>query len=175
MHDETLAIHGGYTPDSTRAVAVPIYQTVAHDFIDADHAGGIMDLETPGYPLQPPQQSHGRRARAADHRARGRRRRDGGQLRRGRGQHVGPQPGRRRRQLRVGPAALRSHVHVLRARASPARSRGPLRRGRQSRGDRGADRRAHQGGLLRDRRQPGRQRHRPGRRRRRRARPRRAR
>ena len=49
MHDETLAIHGGYTPDSTRAVAVPIYQTVAHDFIDADHAGAIMDLETPGF------------------------------------------------------------------------------------------------------------------------------
>jgi O-acetylhomoserine (thiol)-lyase len=49
MHDETLAIHGGYTPDSTRAVAVPIYQTVAHDFIDADHAGDIMDLQTPGF------------------------------------------------------------------------------------------------------------------------------
>jgi O-acetylhomoserine (thiol)-lyase len=49
MHDETLAIHGGYTPDSTRAVAVPIYQTVAHDFIDADHAGAIMDLEVPGF------------------------------------------------------------------------------------------------------------------------------
>jgi O-acetylhomoserine (thiol)-lyase len=49
MRDETLAIHGGYTPDSTRAVAVPIYQTVAHDFIDADHAGAIMDLEEPGF------------------------------------------------------------------------------------------------------------------------------
>jgi O-acetylhomoserine (thiol)-lyase len=49
MRDETLAIHGGYTPDGTRAVAVPIYQTVAHDFIDADHAGAIMDLETPGF------------------------------------------------------------------------------------------------------------------------------
>jgi O-acetylhomoserine (thiol)-lyase len=49
MRDETLAIHGGYTPDSTRAVAVPVYQTVAHDFIDADHAGAIMDLETPGF------------------------------------------------------------------------------------------------------------------------------
>ena len=35
MHDETIAIHGGYTPDATRAVAVPIYQTVAHDFINA--------------------------------------------------------------------------------------------------------------------------------------------
>ena len=49
MRDETLAIHGGYTPDSTRAVAVPIYQTVAHDFIDADQAGAIMDLEEPGF------------------------------------------------------------------------------------------------------------------------------
>ena len=49
MRDETLAIHGGYTPDSTRAVAVPIYQTVAHDFIDADHAGAIMDLEETGF------------------------------------------------------------------------------------------------------------------------------
>src|ERR1700757_986624 len=49
MRDETLAIHGGYTPDSTRAVAVPIYQTVAHDFEDADQAGAIMDLEAPGF------------------------------------------------------------------------------------------------------------------------------
>src|ERR1700749_1017886 len=49
MRDETPAIHGGYTPDSTRAVAVPIYQTVADDFIDADHAGAIMDLEAPGF------------------------------------------------------------------------------------------------------------------------------
>jgi O-acetylhomoserine (thiol)-lyase len=49
MRDETLAIHGGYTADSTRAVAVPIYQTVAHDFVDADHAGAIMDLEAAGF------------------------------------------------------------------------------------------------------------------------------
>lgn len=49
MHDETIAIHGGYTADATRAVAVPIYQTVAHDFIDADHAGAILDLEIPGF------------------------------------------------------------------------------------------------------------------------------
>jgi O-acetylhomoserine (thiol)-lyase len=49
MRDETVAIHGGYTPDSTKAVAVPIYQTVAHEFIDAAHAGAVMDLETPGY------------------------------------------------------------------------------------------------------------------------------
>ena len=49
MRDETIAIHGGYTLGSTRAVAVPIYQTVAHEFIDADHAGAIMDLEAPGF------------------------------------------------------------------------------------------------------------------------------
>jgi O-acetylhomoserine (thiol)-lyase len=49
MRDETIAIHGGYTPGSTHSVAVPIYQTVAHEFDDADHAGAIMDLETPGF------------------------------------------------------------------------------------------------------------------------------
>ena len=49
MHDETIAIHGGYTPDGTRAVAVPIYQTIAHDFIDAEHAGAVLDLEVPGF------------------------------------------------------------------------------------------------------------------------------
>jgi O-acetylhomoserine (thiol)-lyase len=49
MHDETIAIHGGYEGDSTRAVAVPIYQTIAHDFIDHEHAGAIFDLETPGF------------------------------------------------------------------------------------------------------------------------------
>ena len=49
MRDETIAIHGGYTADGTRAVAVPIYQTVAHDFIDAAHAGAVLDLEVPGF------------------------------------------------------------------------------------------------------------------------------
>lgn len=49
MHDETLAIHGGYTPDTTRAVAVPIYQTVAHQFDDAAQAGAVFDLEIPGF------------------------------------------------------------------------------------------------------------------------------
>jgi O-acetylhomoserine (thiol)-lyase len=49
MHDETIAIHGGYISGSTRAVAVPIYQTVANDFEDADHANAIMDLAMPGF------------------------------------------------------------------------------------------------------------------------------
>ena len=49
MHDETIALHFGYESDSTRAVAVPIYQTVANDFIDAEHANQIMDLAIPGF------------------------------------------------------------------------------------------------------------------------------
>ena len=49
MRDETIAIHAGYIPDSTRAVAVPIYQTVAHDFVSAEHAGAVLDLEVPGF------------------------------------------------------------------------------------------------------------------------------
>lgn len=49
VRDETIAIHGGYDADSTRAVAVPIYQTVAHDFVDADHAAAVFDLEVPGF------------------------------------------------------------------------------------------------------------------------------
>jgi O-acetylhomoserine (thiol)-lyase len=49
MHDETIAIHAGYEADGTRAVAVPIYMSVAHEFIDADHANSIMDLAIPGF------------------------------------------------------------------------------------------------------------------------------
>lgn len=49
MRDETIAIHGGYQSDSTRAVAVPIYQTVTHDFESAEQAGAIFDLEIPGF------------------------------------------------------------------------------------------------------------------------------
>jgi O-acetylhomoserine (thiol)-lyase len=49
MRDETIAIHGGYQADATRSVAVPIYQTIAHDFIDADHAGEVFDLTVPGF------------------------------------------------------------------------------------------------------------------------------
>lgn len=49
MHDETIAIHSGYEADGTRAVAVPIYMTVANDFADAEHANAIMDLSIPGF------------------------------------------------------------------------------------------------------------------------------
>ncbi|MDF2817845.1 MAG: O-acetylhomoserine aminocarboxypropyltransferase [Stenotrophomonas rhizophila] len=46
---ETIAVHGGYRPDpTTRAVAVPIYQTVAYAFDDTQHAADLFDLKVPG-------------------------------------------------------------------------------------------------------------------------------
>ncbi|MGH9717525.1 MAG: O-acetylhomoserine aminocarboxypropyltransferase/cysteine synthase family protein [Candidatus Acidiferrales bacterium] len=49
MKDETLAIHAGYDGDpSTKAVAVPIYQTVAFEFDSADHGAALFNLEVPG-------------------------------------------------------------------------------------------------------------------------------
>ena len=46
---ETVAVHGGYSPDpTTHAVAVPIYQTVAYAFDRAQHAADLFDLKVPG-------------------------------------------------------------------------------------------------------------------------------
>lgn len=46
---ETLAVLGGYRPDpTTRAVAVPIYQTVAYAFDDTQHGADLFDLKVPG-------------------------------------------------------------------------------------------------------------------------------
>jgi len=50
MRRETIAIHGGYDVDpTTKAVAVPIYQTVAYEFDNADHAAALFNLEADGY------------------------------------------------------------------------------------------------------------------------------
>ena len=50
MRNETIAIHGGFECDpTTKAVAVPIYQTVAYEFDSADHGAALFNLETPGY------------------------------------------------------------------------------------------------------------------------------
>jgi O-acetylhomoserine (thiol)-lyase len=50
MQNETLAVHAGYEPDSaTKAVAVPIYQTVAYAFDSADHGAALFNLEAEGY------------------------------------------------------------------------------------------------------------------------------
>ena len=46
---ETLAVHAGYSPDpTTRAAAVPIYQTVAYAFDSAQHGADLFDLKVPG-------------------------------------------------------------------------------------------------------------------------------
>ena len=49
MKDETLAIHAGYKADpTTRATAVPIYQTVAYEFENAQHGAELFNLEVEG-------------------------------------------------------------------------------------------------------------------------------
>jgi len=49
MKLETIAVHGGYSPDpTTRAVAVPIYQTVAYAFDDTQHGADLFDLKVQG-------------------------------------------------------------------------------------------------------------------------------
>jgi O-acetylhomoserine (thiol)-lyase len=50
MKNETIAIHGGYEGDpATKAVAVPIYQTVAYAFDSAEHGAALFNLESEGY------------------------------------------------------------------------------------------------------------------------------
>jgi O-acetylhomoserine (thiol)-lyase len=50
MKKETLAIHSGYEVDpTTKAVAVPIYQTVAYAFDSAEHGAALFNLEVDGF------------------------------------------------------------------------------------------------------------------------------
>src|ERR1035438_4220252 len=49
MKLETIAIHAGYDGDpTTKAVAVPIYQTVAFEFDSAEHGAALFNLEVKG-------------------------------------------------------------------------------------------------------------------------------
>jgi len=49
MKDQTLAIHAGFKSDpETKAVSVPIYQTVAYEFDDAQHGADLFNLAVPG-------------------------------------------------------------------------------------------------------------------------------
>ncbi len=49
MKDQTIAIHAGYTTEpTTHAVAVPVYQTVAYEFDDAQHGADLFNLAVPG-------------------------------------------------------------------------------------------------------------------------------
>jgi O-acetylhomoserine (thiol)-lyase len=50
MKSDTVAVHSGYdTEPTTRAVAVPIYQTVAYEFESADHGAALFNLEVEGH------------------------------------------------------------------------------------------------------------------------------
>jgi O-acetylhomoserine (thiol)-lyase len=50
MLPETAAIHAGYEMDPvTRAIAVPIYQTVSYGFESAEHAAALFNLEEEGH------------------------------------------------------------------------------------------------------------------------------
>jgi len=49
LKKETLAIHAGYESDpTTKSVAVPIFQTVAYEFDDAQHGADLFNLAVPG-------------------------------------------------------------------------------------------------------------------------------
>ncbi len=49
MKDDTIAIHHGYDTDpTTKAVATPIYQTVAYEFDNAQHGADLFNLAVPG-------------------------------------------------------------------------------------------------------------------------------
>src|SRR5690625_3952654 len=49
MKLETIAVHGGYSPDpTTKSVAVPIYQTTSYAFDSTQHGADLFDLKEPG-------------------------------------------------------------------------------------------------------------------------------
>ena len=49
MKIETLALHAGYSPEpTTKAVAVPIYQTTSYAFDDTQHGADLFDLKVAG-------------------------------------------------------------------------------------------------------------------------------
>ena len=108
-------------------MAVPIYQTVAHDFIDAEHAGAVFDLEMPGFHYNrinnPTNDVLEQRLAALE----------GGTAALVVASGMAAVSysiltvARAGLQLRRRPAALRGHLHLLRPRAADARHRGPLR------------------------------------------------
>src|ERR1700737_1785846 len=50
MRSETIAIHSGYDIEpTTKAVAVPIYQTVAYAFDSAEHGADLFNLDVDGF------------------------------------------------------------------------------------------------------------------------------
>ena len=134
MRRETMAIHGGYETDpTTKAVAVPIYQTVAYEFDSADHGAALFNLEAEGYRYSrisnPTTEVLERRVAALE----------GGleALCVATGQaalnYAVLNLADMGTQHRLGAAALRHHPHAVRARAAAPGHRGALCRIRQRR------------------------------------------
>ena len=160
MRNETIAIHGGYDDDpTTKAVAVPIYQTVAYAFDSADHGAALFNLETEGFRYTPHQQSDHRQCSSG---GRGAGRRDCNRsrvsYRTGRAALRDRQPRRSWRQFRFRAAAIRHHPYAVRPYPAAARYR---RAGLPTPTSRRRSKRLideeTRGGLLRKHRQSGRQ------------------
>ena len=59
MKFETIAIHGGYSPEpTTKSVAVPIYQTTSYSFDDTQHGADLFDLKVAGNIYTPVSYTH---------------------------------------------------------------------------------------------------------------------
>ena len=121
MKDETLAIHAGYKTDpTTKSVAVPIYQTVAYEFDNAQHGADLFNLAVPGniYTriMNPTQDVLEQRVAALE----------GGiaSLALSSGQAADhlrhPDIAKAGNNIVVGPAALRRHLHAVRPPAARA-------------------------------------------------------
>ena len=158
MKDETLVVHAGYQTDpTTKSVAVPIYQTVAYEFDDAQHGADLFNLAVPGniYTriMNPTADVLEKRVAALE----------GGIA--GLALSAGSAAinyailtlAKAGSNIVSVPHALRRHLHALRPHAARPRHRGALRHRRQRRGAGDAHRRQDRGGLHRDHRQPGRQ------------------
>ena len=160
MRRETIAVHAGFDADpATHAVAVPIYQTAAYSFDSADHGAALFNLEVDGFRYSrisnPTTDVLEQRVAELE----------GGvgaiALASGqaalyyafanladRGGNIVATPA-----TRSTARPTRSCPHC----AAPPGDPGPLRCLRPGRRHRAADRRGHQGRLLRERRQSGRQ------------------
>ena len=118
---------------TTRAVAVPIYQTVAYAFDSAEHGAALFNLEVPGYRYtrigNPTTDILEERVAALKGRRRAQRR-----FRPGRALLRGARRCRARQQHRLGAAALRHDVHAVRAPTAEAR-----RQARFAKSDRAED------------------------------------
>ncbi len=140
---ETISVHGGYSPDpTTKAVAVPIYQTVAYAFDNAQHGADLFDLKVPGniYTriMNPTQDVLEQRLAALEGGIAGAR----AGLRPGGLDLRDPDDRRGGRQHRRLERALRRHLQSVRAHAAPVRHRSAVCRLPQAGNLRVADRRA---------------------------------